>query len=58
MSAGIFSLVDRRGRKYLTGEERARFLRAVREDPRPAVRGAMALSDPRRQEIDRAGRYE
>ena len=45
MSAGIFSLVDRRGRKYLTGEERARFLRAVREDPRPAVQTfALALA--------------
>ena len=31
------SLVDHRGRKYLTADERARFLAAVRAHPRPAV---------------------
>ena len=29
------SLVDHRGRKYLTAEERARFLAAVRAHPPP-----------------------
>ena len=37
MAAGVFSLVDGRGRKYLTGDERDRFIGAVRADPRPAV---------------------
>ena len=32
-----FTLVDARGRKYLTGEERARFLAAARTHPRPTV---------------------
>ena len=31
------SLVDHRGRKYLTAEERARFLAAVRAHPKPTV---------------------
>ena len=31
------SLVDARGRKYLTAEERARFLAAVRAHPKPTV---------------------
>ena len=31
------TLVDARGRKYLTGDERARFLAAVRTHPRPQV---------------------
>ena len=31
------SLVDHRGRKYLTAEERTRFLAAVRAHPRPTV---------------------
>ena len=33
-----FSLVDGRGRKYLTLQKRTRFLDAVRGDPRPEVR--------------------
>ena len=37
MPEGDFSLVDARGRKYLTAEERERFLAAARQDPRPAV---------------------
>ena len=37
MPEGDFSLVDARGRKYLTGEERERFLAAVRSHPKPAV---------------------
>ena len=35
--AAGFTLVDARGRKYLTGEERARFLAAARAHPRPVV---------------------
>ena len=35
--AAGFTLVDARGRKYLTGEERARFLAAARAHPRPTV---------------------
>ena len=31
------SLLDSRGRKYLTAEERERFLAAAREHPTPAV---------------------
>lgn len=31
------SLVDHRGRKYLTAEERTRFLAAVRAHPKPTV---------------------
>ena len=37
MGESGFTLVDARGRKYLTGEERARFLAAARTHPRPAV---------------------
>ena len=37
MPEGGFSLVGARGRKYLTAEERERFLAAARQDPRPAV---------------------
>ena len=37
MAETDFSLVDGRGRKYLTLQERARFLDAVRGDPRPEV---------------------
>lgn len=33
-----FTLVDARGRKYLTAKERERFLAAVRSHPKPAVR--------------------
>ena len=32
-----FTLVDARGRKYLTGEERARFLAVARAHPKPTV---------------------
>ena len=35
--AAGFTLVDARGRKYLTGEERARLLAAARAHPRPTV---------------------
>ena len=35
--AAGFTLVDARGRKYLTGDERARFLAAARAHPRPPV---------------------
>ena len=37
MAEAGFTLVDARGRKYLTGEERARFLAAARAHPRPTV---------------------
>ena len=37
MDESGFTLVDARGRKYLTGEERARFLGAARSHPKPAV---------------------
>ena len=37
MPADTFSLLGARGRKYLTAEERNRFLAAVRKNPRPAV---------------------
>ena len=37
MAETDFSLVDGRGRKYLTLQERTRFLDAVRGDPRPEV---------------------
>ena len=37
MGESGFTLVDARGRKYLTGEERARFLAAARSHPRPPV---------------------
>ena len=37
MGEAGFTLVDARGRKYLTGEERARFLAAARAHPRPTV---------------------
>ena len=37
MAQAGFTLVDARGRKYLTGEERARFLAAARAHPRPAI---------------------
>ena len=37
MTDGAFSLVDARGRKYLTKPERERFLSAVRLHPKPAV---------------------
>ena len=37
MAQAGFTLVDARGRKYLTGEERARFLAAARAHPRPTV---------------------
>ena len=35
--AANFTLVDERGRKYLTAAERKRFLAAVRSHPKPAV---------------------
>ena len=35
--AANFTLVDERGRKYLTAAERTRFLAAVRSHPKPAV---------------------
>ena len=38
MGAGVHELVDGKGRKYLTGDERGRFIAAARADPRPAVR--------------------
>ena len=38
MAETDFSLVDGRGRKYLTLQKRTRFLDAVRGDPRPEVR--------------------
>ena len=37
MTESTFSLVDARGRKYLTAAERKRFLAAVRTHPKPAV---------------------
>ena len=37
MTESAFSLVDARGRKYLTAAERKRFLAAVRTHPTPAV---------------------
>ena len=37
MAAGVFELVNGKGRKYLTGDERDRFVAAARADPRPAV---------------------
>ena len=37
MAETDFSLVDDRGRKHLTLQERTRFLNAVRGDPRPEV---------------------
>ena len=37
MTDGTFSLVDARGRKYLTAGERERFLAVVRSHPKPAV---------------------
>ena len=37
MNAGDVSLVDARGRKYLTADERDRFLAAVRTHPKPTV---------------------
>ena len=45
MQENTFSLVDARGRKYLTREERERFLDAVRKHPRPEVQTfALALA--------------
>ena len=37
MTENTFTLVDARGRKYLTATERARFLAAARSHPKPAV---------------------
>ena len=37
MTDGTFSLVDARGRKYLTRAERERFLAAARAHPKPGV---------------------
>ena len=37
MTDSTFTLVDARGRKYLTAKERERFLAAVRSHPKPAV---------------------
>ena len=37
MTDGTFTLVDARGRKYLTARERERFLAAARSHPKPAV---------------------
>ena len=37
MTESAFSLVDARGRKYLTAAERKCFLAAVRTHPKPAV---------------------
>ena len=37
MTDSTFTLVDARGRKYLTARERERFLAAVRSHPKPAV---------------------
>ena len=37
MAEPVFTLVGARGRKYLTGDERERFLAAARADPRPVV---------------------
>ena len=37
MTDGTFTLVDVRGRKYLTAPERERFLAAARSHPKPAV---------------------
>ena len=37
MTDGTFTLVDARGRKYLTAGERERFLAAARAHPKPAV---------------------
>ena len=37
MTDGTFTLVDARGRKYLTAPERDRFLAAARSHPKPAV---------------------
>ena len=38
MTDGTFSLVDARGRRYLTQAEQERFLAAARAHPKPAVR--------------------
>ena len=37
MTDGTFTLVDARGRKYLTAKERERFLAAARSHPKPDV---------------------
>ena len=37
MTDGTFTLVDARGRKYLTRAERERFLTAARAHPKPGV---------------------
>ena len=37
MTDGTFTLVDARGRKYLTAKERERFLAAARAHPKPGV---------------------
>ena len=37
MPQADFTLIDARGRKYLTAAERTRFLAAVRIHPKPAV---------------------
>ena len=37
MAAGVFELVNGKGRKYVTGDERDRFIAAARADTRPAV---------------------
>ena len=43
MAAGVFELVNGKGRKYLTGDERDRFIAAARTDPRPAVQTFAAI---------------
>ena len=35
MTGNSFTLVDRQGRKYLTSEERTRFLAAASSEPKP-----------------------
>ena len=40
-------LVDHRGRKYLTAEERTRFLAAVRSRPKPTVQTLSRASSAR-----------
>ena len=68
MTDGTFTLVDARGRKYLTRAERERFLTAARAHPRPGVqtlartlamtgcRVSEALGDPRVRCRPRGGR--
>ena len=54
MTDGTFTLVDARGRKYLTKLERERFLAAVRSHPKPAVQTlarTLAMTEVLRDEV-------